>query len=85
MGPGPALIVLTPLFACERAEAACERMGIDSKNLVVPDAFLSHSEITLTRQFMYNSHSASGSSEMMSLLLLVMNTALQWCLQASVT
>ncbi len=34
MGPGQPNRVDAALLACERAEAACERMGIDSKNLV---------------------------------------------------
>lgn len=40
MGPGQPNRVDAALLACERAEAACERMGIDSKNLVAAsDAF----------------------------------------------
>ena len=39
-GPGQPNRVDAALLACERAEAACERMGIDSKNLVAAsDAF----------------------------------------------
>lgn len=40
MGPGQPNRVDAALLACERAEAACGRMGIDSKNLVAAsDAF----------------------------------------------
>ena len=40
MGPGQPNRVDAALLACERAEEACERMGIDSKNLVAAsDAF----------------------------------------------
>lgn len=40
MGPGQPNRVDAALLACERAESACERMGIDSKNLVAAsDAF----------------------------------------------
>lgn len=40
MGPGQPNRVDAALLACERAEVACERMGIDSKNLVAAsDAF----------------------------------------------
>ena len=40
MGPGQPNRVDAALLACERAKAACERMGIDSKNLVAAsDAF----------------------------------------------
>ncbi len=59
-------------------------MGIDSKNLVAAsDAFFPFRDNAHISSWRNGYHSPGDRSEMMNLLLLEMNTALQWCLQAA--